>query len=651
MMGFRALAVVALSAGSVLAPGPSPGALAATITADGARCTLTNAILTANTNTSRGGCLLVGPGRVDHTIVLTADVALTAVDDSVDEHEIAEHGPSGLPPINGLITINGNGHTIERDPALFAPAAGGDGVDPCSGTGAKFRIFRTEYPAGRLTLNDLTVRNGCVPTGYGGGGILHDGLNLTLNRVMLHNNKASLGGGVYSNETTTTINDSMLAQNSAQSGGGIFHRYGTVNIVRSTLVRNAATGGSGTVCVTYEYVVSCLPAGAGGGSALKAGATNVTDSTIKENSAATNGGGVYNTEIGTTVLIRSTVAQNSAGSHGGGIFVDAGTVNVTSATIAQNSAGGDGGGIFSSGGATKVTSATIAQNSAGGHGGGIFTKRRADKQVTLKNTLLDNAVGGNCVVDGTALASVGYNLATDGSCKLSSAHDQQNVADPKLGAYTDDGTPAHGHVPLLAGSPAIDAGTNAQCPAADQIGESRVGICDIGASEYPRRVKVWIGLKDGPDIGLRVDLRAEMFVNGTLAGQGQLDNVWAGGTGFSNAILFSISVAAVNVSVGVLELTVSARRACSGAGRNSGTVRLWYNGNDVDSGPGRDASSRVGATHSGNTKDFFLRDSFALDSTAGSSRFFIDEFVDSSAACSGSGRPFTPFGTWSIPAP
>ena len=36
---------------------------------------------------------------------------------------------------------------------------------------------------------------------------------------------------------------------------------------------------------------------------------------------------------------------------------------------------------------------------------------------------------------------------------------------------------------LLPGSLAIDAGDDASCEATDQRGESRVGICDIGATE------------------------------------------------------------------------------------------------------------------------------------------------------------------------
>ncbi|HSX81290.1 MAG TPA: choice-of-anchor Q domain-containing protein [Candidatus Saccharimonadia bacterium] len=49
---------------------------------------------------------------------------------------------------------------------------------------------------------------------------------------------------------------------------------------------------------------------------------------------------------------------------------------------------------------------------------------------------------------------------------------------------TDDGTPGHGYFPLLPGSPAIDAGNDAACPSTDQLGQRRVGPCDIGAIRF-----------------------------------------------------------------------------------------------------------------------------------------------------------------------
>jgi hypothetical protein len=57
-----------------------------------------------------------------------------------------------------------------------------------------------------------------------------------------------------------------------------------------------------------------------------------------------------------------------------------------------------------------------------------------------------------------------------------------------LGPFTDDSTPGDGHLPLQADSPAIDRGNDAACPKTDQLGEKRVGPCDIGAIEFQEKI-------------------------------------------------------------------------------------------------------------------------------------------------------------------
>ena len=166
--------------------------------------------------------------------------------------------------------------------------------------------------------------------------------------------------------------------------------------------------------------------------------------------------------------------------------------------------------------------------------------------------------------------------------------------------------------------------------------------------------KVWVGLKNGDDVGLRLDLLAEVFVNSTKVGQGQFNNVSAGGSGFNNAILNTIPLgltggAAVIPSSAAFRLKVSARRTCFGGGHNSGSARLWYNGQPIDTGSARDAGTRFDATIDASTSDYFARENFALRTTAGSSKLSVDTFVNSSAPCPG--RPFTEIRTWSMTLP
>jgi uncharacterized repeat protein (TIGR03803 family) len=163
-------------------------------------------------------------------------------------------------------------------------------------------------------------------------------------------------------------------------------------------------------------------------------------------------------------------------------------------------------------------------------------------------------------------------------------------------------------------------------------------------------VKVWIGLKNSDDVGLRLDLLAEVIGDGNKIGEGRLDNVSAGSSGFNNAVLHAIPLALTAGPVdfpvvATLEVKVSVRRTCSGAGHATGVTRLWYNGQPTDSGAKRDAGSRLDAVSDLVTVGHFLRGGFALSTTSGTSRQSIEVSVDTKQTCPD--RPFKSFGTWS----
>jgi DNA/RNA endonuclease G (NUC1) len=166
--------------------------------------------------------------------------------------------------------------------------------------------------------------------------------------------------------------------------------------------------------------------------------------------------------------------------------------------------------------------------------------------------------------------------------------------------------------------------------------------------------KAWIGLKNSDDVGLRVDVRAQVFVNGEIAATGELLNASSGSSGFNNAILQSIAMSLTGGAVevprfAVLSLRIEARRTCAGGGHNSGIVREWFNGDAVDSGPQRDAGSRVSATIGGQAVALFQRPLFLLLPDDGNIRLSVDASVNSSMSCPA--RPYVSFGAWSIIVP
>jgi hypothetical protein len=101
--------------------------------------------------------------------------------------------------------------------------------------------------------------------------------------------------------------------------------------------------------------------------------------------------------------------------------------------------------------------------------------------VPAAGIVANQVVGPDCE---TPIVSGGHNLDRDGTCSLAATGDQPHT-DPLLGPLQDNRGPTWIHA-LLPGSPAVNAGTNPDCPATDQRGITRPQgpPCDIGAFEF-----------------------------------------------------------------------------------------------------------------------------------------------------------------------
>jgi len=162
-----------------------------------------------------------------------------------------------------------------------------------------------------------------------------------------------------------------------------------------------------------------------------------------------------------------------------------------------------GGGVFNSGGPTTLLNVTLANN--------IVTNSdtrelalgdnmaSTNKPIMLTNTILFHSQSKTNVfgpiIDG------GHNLCSDASAKFTLPTSRNNT-DPLLGPLADNGGPTP-TMALLMGSPALDAGDNAACPATDQRGLPRpMGSgCDIGAFELAPK----LSLTRGPQGNVRID--------------------------------------------------------------------------------------------------------------------------------------------------
>jgi hypothetical protein len=417
----------------------------------------------------------------DNTIRLAAGTyTLTSVNNTTD-------GANGLPSITSTLTIIGVGAetTIIARAASAPPfrlvhvAAAGhlvlegltlqggslSGLDS-GGSGAGGGLYNA---GGTLTLTHSTITDNFARRGYGGGGLVNVGGTVTLTQTTIARNATSqaVGGGLYNVGGTVILTNSTIADNSpgsTGSGGGLYNAKGTIILAHSTITRN-------------------LGGGEGGGLYNREGIVTLTHSTIAGNriSGSGGGGGLYNHE-GEVTLTQTTISDNSCGGEGGGLVNVGGTVTLTQTTIARNSGIDGGGGLANFGGTVILTNSTIADNSAGFFGGGGLYNDGGF--VTLQNMILARNTATTSPDCAGPITSLGHNLLGAPTGCTITLQPTDLIGDPKLGTFTDLGQPGTGHVPLLPGSPAIDAGNDAACPPTDQLGKLRVGQCDIGAIEF-----------------------------------------------------------------------------------------------------------------------------------------------------------------------
>jgi hypothetical protein len=235
----------------------------------------------------------------------------------------------------------------------------------------------------------------------------------------------------------------------------------------------------------------------------------ITQTTFAGNMVGDGGGGLNIFGAGAVTITDSTFVDNSGGQNGaGGLWNGGGMLTLTNSTVAYNRAGGGVGGLFNFG-TTRIVNSTFAENStlfvsAFSAGGIDLSSGTVELQNTLlaRNRVATLSPSGGQVRDCVGpVTSLGHNLVGDPTGCAIDLQPTDLTGDPGLGDFTDDGTPGHGHFPLLPTSQAIDAGNDAACPPTDQLGQPRVGPCDIGAIEFqPPAVDV-------------VAIRLALFVN------------------------------------------------------------------------------------------------------------------------------------------
>ena len=289
----------------------------------------------------------------------------------------------------------------------------------------------------------VTIQNGSTiqgNTGTRGGGIYVENSTVEVKNSMIDGNTADdvpkkapnsnkgLGGGIYSYESTLTVTDSTISGNEAKGSTSLIW-YNSKDEISSEALGN---GGGGICAVGKKSDVSLdgvtvtgnkatySKKGTGAGIEAQGGSLTVKDSTISNNEAQGNGGGIFSAEGNVLDVSGSTIQGNKA-DNGGGIHMGEARdtsktpskATITDTKILENEAigSGEGGGVYVGGPRADATlkGCTVANNKSVSTGGGIAAKLST---VTLDDTTVEN----NQAVNGGGLFHLG--IAVPGSLTL-----------------------------------------------------------------------------------------------------------------------------------------------------------------------------------------------------------------------------------------
>ncbi len=270
-------------------------------------------------------------------------------------------------------------------------------------------------------LIGLTITGGSS-TGSGGG-IVNNGTLVILNSTVSGNTTTMLGGGIYNNGALEIANSTISDNSAPQAEGGGIENAGALLLGNCTLSGNLAA---------YD------------GGAIDSGQTvatvTVVGSTFSDNSsdaAASDGGAISNDASGSMTLSNSTISENSAVGDGGGIR-NGGTLTISNSTLSGNTASAGGGGGINNAGILRLLSTIVAGNSD--------SVGDADVKGTVQSTSTHNLIGDGQGTTGITNGSNGNQIGASGS-----------PINPRLAPLAYYGATTQ-TMPLLGGSPAINAG-------------------------------------------------------------------------------------------------------------------------------------------------------------------------------------------------
>ena len=255
---------------------------------ESANLTVRGGTISGNTARTHGGGLAAESERA--AVVTDVEISGNAVE---GEPEPSLPGvPTDSAGGGGAYTDGGGAVTITRVRFLNNNATGDGGGLALHGLG-EAAVTDTLVKGNTVTCEECS-----------GGGIEQGGANVTLQRVIVEDNRATANGGGVHNASSGefTVLDTTIQRNVAESGGGFANQSDSTLVIRGSLIlNNRATNGP-----REDH-------GKGGGIvSISDGGGVIENTTISGNSATVGGGGMFHDADAGMQLINVTIWANSA---------------------------------------------------------------------------------------------------------------------------------------------------------------------------------------------------------------------------------------------------------------------------------------------------------------------------------------------------